>query len=67
MEMGVFARERSGVEVNIVSVEEILWNMRRLVGVARVFRISSYVDSSKSYLSSMGVSEMPILDCQSQG
>jgi hypothetical protein len=65
--MRILAWERSSMENDIVSVKEILWNVGRLVWVAWVFGISSYVDSSKSDLSSIGVSEVPVLDCKSQG
>lgn len=65
--MRILAGEWTSMEVDIVPVEEVLWDVGGLVRVAWVFGIPSYVDSSKSDLSSVGVSKLAILDCESQG
>ncbi len=65
--MCIFLRERARVEIDIVSIEEVLWDVRRLIRVAGIFGISSYVDSAKSDLSSVVIAEMALLDCESQG
>lgn len=65
--MGILARERSSMEVDIVSVEEVLWDVRRLVRITWVFGISSYIDTSQGDFSSMRVPEVTLLDCKSQG
>jgi hypothetical protein len=43
------------MEIDIVSVKEVLRNMGRLIWIAGIFRISGDVDSSKSDLSAMGI------------
>ena len=55
------------MEIDIVSVEEALWDMGRLVWIAGVFRISGAIDSSKGDFSTMGIAEVALLNRESQG
>jgi hypothetical protein len=67
MDVGVFLREGPGMEVHVVSIEEVFRNMRRLIWIAWKLGVSSNVNSTKRDLSSMGVAEVAVLDCESQG
>ena len=54
------------MEVDVVSIEEVLWDMGRLIWVARVLCISGDIDSSKGNFSAMGIAELSLLNCKSQ-
>ena len=66
MDMCILARKGAGMEIDIVSVKEVFWDMGRLVWIAGIFRISGDVYSSQSDLSAMGIEEMAVLDRESQ-
>lgn len=55
------------MEIDIISVKEVLWDMGRLIWIAGKFRISGDIDSSKGDLSAMGIAELPLLNRKSQG
>ena len=55
--MGISLLKRARVEIDIVPIEEVFRNVRWLIRIAGIFRISSYVDSTKSDLSAVGISE----------
>lgn len=55
------------MEVDIVSIKEIFWDMRRLVWIARKLGVSGNVDSTKCNLPPMGIAEVSILNRESQG
>jgi hypothetical protein len=55
------------MEIDIVSIKEVLRDMRRLIWIARKFGVSCNVDSTQSGLPSVGVAEVAVLNCESQG
>lgn len=55
------------MEIDIVPVEEILGNVRGLVWIAWELGISRNVDPTQRNLSAVGVAEMAVLNCESQG
>jgi hypothetical protein len=65
--MRVFLWKGARMEIDIVSVEEVLWDMGRLIWIAGVFRISGAIDSSKGDFSAMGIAEVALFNCESQG
>jgi hypothetical protein len=65
--MRVFLWKGARIEIDIVSVEEVLWDMGRLIWIAGVFRISGAIDSSKGNFSAMGIAEVALFNCESQG
>jgi hypothetical protein len=55
------------MEIEVVSVEEVFADMRRLVWIARELGVSCNVDSTQRDLPSVGVAEVAVLNCESQG
>ena len=66
MNVCIFDREWSGTEVDSISIEEVFWNMRRLIWMAWTLGISGQIDTPESDFSAMRVAEMAVLDCESQ-
>lgn len=66
MQVCVFLWERPGVELDIVAVEEILSDVRRLIWPARVFGISGDIDASQYYLAPLAVAKLPVFDLQAK-
>ena len=66
VDVGIFQSKWALMKVDIITVEEVCgdvgWNIWR----ARVFGISSHVDSTDCHLSSMRVLEVAILNSESQ-
>jgi len=62
VDVGIFPRKGSGMEVHVVSIEEVFKNMRRLIRIAWELGVSSNVDSTKRDLSPMGVAEVAVLN-----
>jgi hypothetical protein len=50
------------MEIDIVTVKEAILDVRRLLWTAGVFRISSYIDSSKSNFPAVRIAELAFLD-----
>jgi hypothetical protein len=67
MEVRVFLWKWSGMEIDVVSVEEVFADMRRLVWIAWELGVSCNVDSTQRDLSSVGVAEVAVLNGESQG
>lgn len=65
--MCIFLRERARMKVDVVSIEEIVRDMRREIWGAGILRIARQVDSSECYLTAMGIAELAIFNSKPQG
>jgi len=62
--MCILEWKRSRMEIDIIPIEKILWDMRRLIGAAGKLGVPSHIDTSQSDLSTIGIAEVAILDSE---
>ncbi len=55
------------MEIDVVPVEEVLGNVRGLIWIARELCVSRNIDPTQRNLSAVGVAEMAVFNCESQG
>lgn len=67
VEVGILLGKRSRMEIDVISIEEVFWDMGWLIWIAWKLGVSGHVNPSECYLTSMSIAEVAIFNRKSEG